>query len=472
MNEQDPSTVLTPQRSILHAKERKKPSVAVLTIREQQRTKLGRITQTVATMANKIVNGYIKEGFEKVGDIFRANLESGLDKGGNFSVYYHNELVVDIWGGFADEEAGRLWKKEDLTASFSITKSVAAMVVAHLVDRKVLDYEEKVCTYWPEFAQNGKGSVTLEQLLSHQAGVAGLEVPFSLSMLRDNPSELCKLLAAQRPLWQLGNGFGYHPTTFGLYVDMIVRKVDRKWRGVSDYFREEIALPFGIDFHIGLPKHLQYRATREQLVTPFNHFADLLKSPKYKGDPEAARAVVSNRPSDYGGVKCMNDPDQREIQAPSTHGHGTAEALAKLYGILANGGMLGEQRLLSSDVIKKIQRPLVAGYCKTYGFDTMFSVGFMNTGVIEGGETSLLFGHLGFGGKYAMADTEHGVGMAYLTCNNRPKDGISESPEIFLSLNDAVYDCILKVENKNEPRKTYYFYSDFVKVGGKVEMKS
>lgn len=43
----------------------------------------------------------------------------------------------------------------------------------------------------------------------------------------------------------LGSGFGYHPETFGLYLDMIVRKVDRKWRGVADYFREEIAVPFG-----------------------------------------------------------------------------------------------------------------------------------------------------------------------------------------------------------------------------------
>ncbi|KAL5018589.1 hypothetical protein ScPMuIL_004311 [Solemya velum] len=421
----------------------------------------GRITQAVATMANKTVNGYIKEGFEKVGDIFRANLESGLDRGGNFSVYYHNELVVDIWGGFADEEAGRLWKKGDLTASYSITKSVAAIVVAHLVDRKVLDYEEKVCTYWPEFAQNGKGSVTLEQLLSHQAGVVRLDVPFTFAMLRDNPSELCKLLAAQRPLWQLGNGFGYHPYTFGLYIDMIVRKVDRKWRGVADYFREEIALPFGIDFHIGLPKHLQYRATREKILTPF-HFMEFLESEEFQGDPDTARDVVMNSPTDFTG---MNNPDQREIQSPSTHGHGTAESLAKLYGILANGGVLAEQRLLSSDVIEKFQRPLVAGYCKTYGLDIMFSVGFMNTGVIEGCEPNLLFGHLGFGGQYAMADTEHGVGMAYLTCNNRPDDGMIKSPEIFLSLNDAVYDCILKAENKKGPRKTYYCYSDFLEAG-------
>lgn len=80
----------------------------------------------------------------------------------------------------------------------------------------------------------------------------------------------------------------------------------------------------------------------------------------------------------------------REVECSSSNGHGTAESLAKLFGILADGGEYKGKRLLSRDTINKLRRPLVSGYCKTYGFDTMFSVGFMNTGVIEEGEVCII----------------------------------------------------------------------------------
>lgn len=68
----------------------------------------------------------------------RQNLESGLEKGGAFAVYYKGELVVDFVGGYADEESGVPWTKNTLGMFFSTTKAVSAVVIAVLVDRLLI----------------------------------------------------------------------------------------------------------------------------------------------------------------------------------------------------------------------------------------------------------------------------------------------------------------------------------------------
>ena len=36
---------------------------------------------------------------------------------------------------------------------------------------RFVDYEVSVARYWPEFARNGKGSITVRHILTHQSGV-------------------------------------------------------------------------------------------------------------------------------------------------------------------------------------------------------------------------------------------------------------------------------------------------------------
>ena len=42
-----------------------------------------------------------------------------------------------------------------------------------------------------------------------------------------------------------GDSAAYSPLVLGLYLDQIVRKVDPQKRGLGEYFRTEIAEPFG-----------------------------------------------------------------------------------------------------------------------------------------------------------------------------------------------------------------------------------
>ena len=58
---------------------------------------------------------------------------------------------------------------------YSTTKGMAGLAMALAHSRGLFDYDERVSTYWPEFAQQGKGQITVRQLLSHQAGLFALD---------------------------------------------------------------------------------------------------------------------------------------------------------------------------------------------------------------------------------------------------------------------------------------------------------
>jgi CubicO group peptidase (beta-lactamase class C family) len=100
---------------------------------------------------------------------------SGL--GAACAIYHRGEKVVDLWGGYRDLERHAPWQEDTLVLVYSTTKGLAGMTVAVAHSRGLIDYDEKFATYWPEFAQGGKESITVRQLLSHPAGLSGLDKP-------------------------------------------------------------------------------------------------------------------------------------------------------------------------------------------------------------------------------------------------------------------------------------------------------
>ncbi|XP_045177366.2 beta-lactamase domain-containing protein 2-like isoform X2 [Mercenaria mercenaria] len=410
---------------------------------------------------NLSVNGFTAPGFEKVADTFRANLKSGLDKGSSFAIYYQGRPVVNLWGGYSDMDCRRVWKEDTLSTFFSSTKAVAAIVIAHLVDRGLLDYKRPVSKYWPDFAQNGKEAVTLEQLISNQAGLITLEEPYWLAELKHDPIKLGKKLAAQKPFWTPGEKHGYHPLTFGLYLDQIVRHADPKQRSLSDYFKEEIAQPFDIELYIGLPKPLYHRATRVIMARPADQ-AELLK--KFKGDLNLLMQTANN-PQDFKTTLKVNDPDNRELPIPSTHGHATAISMAKLFGIVGNGGVHNGKRLLSQEAINRFTQPLVAGIDASFGIDAAWSVGTHLITMVTGDQRpNHIFGHGGYGGQYAAADIKHKIGFAYTTPFLDPFSSYSDNgDERMYSLVHAMYDCIFQIENIKEERILFQHHSQYEK---------
>lgn len=389
-----------------------------------------------------VVEGFFLPEFRSVAEVFRKQVESGKEKGGNFAAYYKGKLVVDLWGGYADRESHQRWKNETLATIFSTTKGIAAILAAKLVDQGVLDYKKLVSHYWPEFGFNGKENVTVEMLLSHQAGLAYLEKRLSIYDIEDNPSKLRSILAKERPKWPPGSGFAYHGITFGFYVDQLLSMADPKKRRVDQLFREEIAEPFDLDLYIGLPKCLVYRSARFELVSAAKYVLKLIATPSmwsrlwiFLRYPNGIAMKGTNVLKDA----ITNDPGRKCLPLSSFNGHGNARSIAKLYSIVANDGSDNGKQLMSQKTVDQLLTMVARGYNLDLNEYNVLGRGLIEQQNVKG---DMIYGHPGYGGQMAFADTNNTVGMAYLT-NDLSVYGIGNDPK-FLNLQTEFYNVIDK----------------------------
>ncbi len=211
-------------------------------------------------MTGKVeIQGACEPRFKPVKDAFTRNFAEGMEVGASFAVTINGEYVIDIWGGYKDKEKTQLWEKDTICNVYSTTKVPTVLCTMMCVDRGLLDLDETVATYWPEFAQNGKENIKVRHILSHTSGLAGIEETIPSKAYNDW-DKITSLLAAQKPWWEPGTKSGYHSTTHGYLLGELVRRVTGKTLGT--FFRKEIAEPLNIDFHIGLAEKHVPRVTK------------------------------------------------------------------------------------------------------------------------------------------------------------------------------------------------------------------
>jgi CubicO group peptidase (beta-lactamase class C family) len=158
------------------------------------------------------VEGHVSRGFEAVREAFADNFARRRELGGACCAYLHGEKVLDLWSGIRNKQTGEPWEGDTMVIIYSATKGLAAMTMALAHCRGWLDYEERVCRYWPEFAQQGKEQITVRQLLSHQAGLYALDEPLNRRLVADF-DRLAVVLARQKPAWEPGTRQAYHAMT-------------------------------------------------------------------------------------------------------------------------------------------------------------------------------------------------------------------------------------------------------------------
>ena len=211
-------------------------------------------------MTGKVkIQGLCRPQFEAVKDAFSTNFEEGMEVGASFAVMINGKYVIDIWGGYKDINKTQPWEKDTICNVYSTTKVPTVLCTMMCVDRGLLDLDEKVAKYWPEFAQNGKENIVVRQLLSHTSGLAGIEEPIPSRAWYDW-DKITGLLAAQKPWWEPGTKSGYHSATHGFLLGELVRRVSGKSLGT--FFKEEVADLLKIDFHIGLAEEYVPRVTK------------------------------------------------------------------------------------------------------------------------------------------------------------------------------------------------------------------
>jgi CubicO group peptidase (beta-lactamase class C family) len=286
-----------------------------------------------------LVDGHVSRGFEAVHDAFEENFVRRGELGGACCAFHRGEKVVDLWGGVRDKVTGAPWTRDTMVVVHSATKGLAAMTVALAHSRGWLDYEERVATYWPEFAQRGKQAITVRQLLAHQAGLFAFDEPVDRDTVAD-PDRLADVLARQRPAWEPGTRQAYHALTLGFYEGELMRRLDPRHRTLGQIFHDEIATVLGEDVYLRLPPEVPN--SRLAVLAPPGRLALLLGFPLRLTleamNPRANlhRALIVNP----GAAVYLDEAHvyARNFEVPSGNAVGTARGIAHAYGVFAHGG--------------------------------------------------------------------------------------------------------------------------------------
>jgi CubicO group peptidase (beta-lactamase class C family) len=352
------------------------------------------------------LGGTCSKRFDSLRELFAAKLESDEDLGASLAVIIDGEMVVDLWGGWADEARTVPWTADTIACVFSLTKTMTSLAALALVDRGELDLDATVASYWPEFAARGKAGIKVRHLLSHTSGVSGWDQPVTIDDVYDWDRSTA-MLAAQAPWWEPGTASGYHALTYGHLIGEVVRRLTGQRLG--EFFADHIAGPLGADFHIGLSP------------AEFPRVANLVSWPP---QPSGLSRLNAHSPA----FKTVTGPDLslnierswterwRRADIGAANGHGNARSVARIQSAVACGGAVGGVRLLSPPTIDRIFEVQSHSVDLVVGIPLRIGVGYalpwpeVLAFVPEG---RVCFG-TGAGGSLMLADADRRLTIAYV----------------------------------------------------------
>lgn len=337
-------------------------------------------------------HGFVAPGYGNVLELFESFLSEDPHYSAQLAAYQDGVPVVELTGGPG-------MTPDSVTGAYSCSKGVAAMVIGLLVQDGLLDLDQTVARYWPEFGAHGKDRLLVREALSHQAGLMGIEGGFGLDEFT-TPAAAARLAVAA-PTWQPGRQFGYHALTIGIIMEELCRRTAGKT--LQEVYEQRIRAPFGVDFFLGLPaeqesryRNVIYSAGPEQ---PWL-------------DPLSLEGLNSNAPLST----IMELPNIRSVRAAgmsAAGGVGTAEGLARLYAA-ATTGAGGGSPFLDGATVDLMSREQVWGLDRSSGLDNAFAVVFMKPHPSRNFGSHRAFGHEGANAALGFADPVYGLGFGYI----------------------------------------------------------
>jgi len=364
------------------------------------------------------VQGHCDPRFEPVRQIFEESFARDEEIGAAVAFVVDGRPVIDLFGGHLDPARTREWERDTIVNTYSTTKGMTALCAHQLVERGWLDVDAPVARYWPEFAAADKGGIPVRWLLSHQAGLPAVREPLPAEAVYSWET-MTRALAAETPWWEPGTKHGYHALTFGFLVGELIRRVSHQT--VGEWFRQHVAGPLDADYHIGFGPALDARTSDLYggLVPPRQEGAPEIPGPlgqflRDMTDPTTMAGAAFNNPP--GRAERVNSRAWRAAEIPAANGHGTARALARIYGALARGGEVDGVRLLEPESIALARSEQAFGPDAVLGALPMrFGLGFMlRQDLMPLSPSPDAFGHPGAGGSIGMADPDAKVGFGYV----------------------------------------------------------
>ncbi len=372
------------------------------------------------------LQGSYDELFAAAPTMLAKLLDEG-DAGGSVAVFVDGQPVVDVWGGFADPQRTKPWQQDTITSVFSVTKTMTALCALILADRGQLDLDAPVGRYWPEFATAGQGQrqgqrqrqrkdkVLVRHLLSHTAGLPYWTGP--IEEIYDWPSATARLAAAALQ-WEPGTAAGYHSLTQGFLVGEVIRRITGQ--SVGDFFAANVAGPLGADFHLGLPPEDDHRVA---LTVP----------PSGQDEDYVAGAAASDAPPTAGTpirVRDANSLAWRRAQIPAASGFGNARSVALVQSVLACGGVVQGQRILSQAMCDRAGEVQFDGVDRVLGRTMRWGLGY--------GLFGRALGWGGWGGAIVMIEPDPHLVVAYVPNQMREPAADSRGMEIIMAAYDGL----------------------------------
>jgi len=364
-----------------------------------------------------------------VRDAVAENFRRHDELGAAVAVELDGRKVVDIWAGWMDEARTRPWARDTLVDVFSVGKAMAALCVLLLAERGEIDLDAPVSRYWPEFGAQGKEAVSVRTLLAHRAGLPAIRESVADDVIYDW-NAMTAALAAERPWWKPDSAHGYHVNTLGFLAGELVRRVSGESLGA--FFRREVADPLEADFHFGLG------AEHDTRVAEYTFGRDASEaSAEVKAMDETRQFMLGRvylNPPGLSGIGTVNTRAWRGAEIPSANAHGTARAVARIYGVLLRG------ELLRGDTLAAATAEAASGTDIVLGRPSRFGLGFQLTQPERPlGPNPRTFGHFGAGGSLGFADPDAGLAFGYVM--NR--SGARWQNPRTRALIDAVYASLL-----------------------------
>lgn len=400
----------------------------------------------------KIVHGFTAPGFEAVRNEFEKNLTHRKEIGAACAIYYKNKKVVDIWGGYRDKKKKLKWEENTLVSGWSSSKGAGAICLAKLHSMGLLDYDEKIITYWPEFSKHNKAKITVRQLLSQQAGLCLFNPEdagrYTIEQLK-NYDTLSRVLENIIPLWEPGTKYGYHGGSEGLLMMELVRRIDPSHRTIGTFFREEIAKPLNIEYYIGLPEIIPaYRVAYMHTASPFIalfHLKEL--APGIRKAIFNRKSIFMKSMTEIKGID-LNDRKYLSFEDPDGNGIGEARALAALYNDLVNGGIkTGIKKETINLLEAKPSYPPDGKIDCVMGMPMPTVLGFMKSekGGAQFTSSQRGYGFIGANGAIGCADPDQELSFAYMS--NHMGYHMSKHEDIILH---KTWECIDSITAKQQ----------------------
>ena len=354
------------------------------------------------------IHGNYDEKFKSIVDSFENQYKLDLDIGSSLAVTCEGELVVDVWAGSRDKDQTLPWEKDTIVNVFSSTKNVTSLCAYILADRDQLDFFAPVCQYWPEFAQKGKENILVSHIMSHSSGLPGWDEPVAGNDLY-YPDKVAALFETQEQWWEPGTALDYHAISIGNLMGEIIKRISGKT--VGNFFKDEIADPLDIDFHIGLEdKHHSRVAEIHQAVE---------SNPEDIFELEEGSVMQKVMTNGIITAPDANTPEWRRAEIPAAGGHGNGRSIAESMALIANGGTYKGKRIFSEDLIQYALEEQVRGNDLVLVEPLRWGIGFglpidnaSWMGYLEEGACFWA----GWGGSMSIADTNKKVSFGYTPC--------------------------------------------------------